>query len=471
MFAPPAQPVELTVVHSLALGLLAVGLGCALFAPPLFWLLLLAVTAAGVLFLAWRHLATATAIWLLVTAATLEMALSDLVGPRAFQPTIAIVKASGLLLAALAVLRYGLRLDLFNPSFAWLVMFFGGLAHGLWPELSAGDSLRSLIGSIAPFVFGFSRLSRRWAQTIIRTTAWAPLLCLAVAAMLAGAGLRPLFVESGGARLAGLSHPALLAAVCQAAVYASLIELYRTGRPTDLLLLGSNLLVLLLTGARAPLSCTLAVVGLSLLLVSSPAMPSRRRLLLILAGGALLPLFGLATSGLLPLDLQAVRAFRVLATDVGNLSGRLILWPKFEAAAAASPWVGWGIGAGSVIIPPDSPAARLLHTWAAHNEYLRVQVEGGQIGRALLIGLMVLWLRAHTAPLPAWERRILRLVFLGFAVHAYTDNLLISSPACVLFTFAIAVFARGRYDRQPTIAVTLADARAGGVGSARPYPE
>ena len=36
------------------------------------------------------------------------------------------------------------------------------------------------------------------------------------------------------------------------------------------------------------------------------------------------------------------------------------------------------------------------------------------------------------------------LVFLGFAGQAITDNVLISTTACVFFTFSTAVFARGR---------------------------
>ena len=68
------------------------------------------------------------------------------------------------------------------------------------------------------------------------------------------AGIRPLFVESGGARLAGLGHPAFLANVCLPAIYACLIQLYREGRRGDLLLLIVNGLILLLTGARAPFS-------------------------------------------------------------------------------------------------------------------------------------------------------------------------------------------------------------------------
>ncbi len=35
----------------------------------------------------------------------------------------------------------------------------------------------------------------------------------------------------------------------------------------------------------------------------------------------------------------------------------------------------------------------------------------------------------------------------AFAAHAFTDNVLISTPACVLFAFATAVFARGRHER------------------------
>ena len=439
---------ELAPIRSAAFGLLAVATGCAVLAPSLFWLLLAGTAGIGLLFLVWRHLVLASAVWLVAAGLTLEMVLSDLIGPAAFQSTIAVVKTAGLLLAGLAILRYGLQLDLFNPGFAWVAMFAGGLAHGLWPDLSAGDSLRSLVGSVAPFAFGFSRLSGPWASAMIRTTRWIPLLGVSAGALLAAAGLHPLFVQSGGARLAGLSHPAFLAGVCQAAVYASLLEFYRRGRRGDLLLLGGNLLLLVLTGARAPLFCAAAVVTLTLGLVPSAAVSAHRRRLLILAGVAAVPLLGVLAFGLLPSDLTTVRVFNLLASDWDNLSGRQMLWPNFEQAAAGSPWFGWGVGAGNAIIPPDSEVARLLHTWAAHNEYLRVAVEGGAIGRGLMIGLMVLWVRDHTARLAASERRIMRLVFLALAVHAFTDNVLISTPACVLFAFATAVFARGRIEAE-----------------------
>jgi O-antigen ligase len=94
------------------------------------------------------------------------------------------------------------------------------------------------------------------------------------------------------------------------------------------------------------------------------------------------------------------------------------------------------------VIPPDSELARMIQSWAAHNEYLRIEVEGGQLGRGLLVVLFVLWVWRHTRRLCRTDKAIMRLAFLAFAVHAYTDNVLIATTACVFFTFATGVFAR-----------------------------
>jgi O-antigen ligase len=139
-----------------------------------------------------------------------------------------------------------------------------------------------------------------------------------------------------------------------------------------------------------------------------------------------------------------VRLFNIGLNDTTNLSGRELLWPSFAEAAAQSPWFGWGAGAANGVIPPDGQIARLLHTWAAHNEYLRLSVDGGAIGVALLGGLFIAWVTVHTRGLPPPARRIMRLAFLSLAAHAITDNVLISTPASVLFAFSAAVFARAR---------------------------
>ena len=418
----------------------AIGLLLAWAAPGLFWQALAGLAAVGVLFLAFRHTTGFCVAWLLIAGCSLEMTMTDLVGPEAFQSTIALIKASEIVLALLCALRWGVRADPWNPAWAFAIMAAVGISHGLYPGLSPMDSLRSLIGSVAPFVFCYVRMPRRWSEAVIQAARWCAVAAVAGGMVLAAAGVRPLFIESGGLRLTGLGHPAFLASVCLAGIYAGLIQFYRSGRPSELPLLGVNLAILVLTGARAPLFYAAAVGGATLVCVASPNVAGRWRLLLLLSAGvAALLLLALMLAG----DLESVRLFNVLGSDLGNLSGREYLWEAFEAVTGGSPWVGWGIGAGNVIIPPDSPVAKLLHTWAAHNEYLRIQVEGGHLGRALLIVMFAVWVWRKTAVLPEAERRIMRLVFLAFAGHAVTDNVLISTPSCVLFALAAAVFSRG----------------------------
>jgi O-antigen ligase len=418
-----------------------------LLAPAWFWLPLAIVAVAAIGILAFHHTIAFCVVWLLLAGATLEMTLGDIVGPAVYPGTIAAVKAAELGLALLCIARYGLRPDVFNPGLGFVAMFVMGLAHGLHPALTPAGSLRSLLGSVAPFAFAFSRLSPGWGAAIVRATVWVPLLSVAGGAALDLAGLRPLFLDSGGERLAGLGHPAFLAGFCLAAIYACLIELYREGRSRWLLLMAMNFLILALTGARAPLACAIAVTGLTFGFLRSNAFPRRRRILPLLLGACLLPLLVVLAQ-----ELPMVRLFNVLNGEAGNWSGRELLWPPFEQAAATSPWFGWGVGAGNAIIPTDSALARLIQSWAAHNEYLRMSVEGGQIGRGLLIVLFVLWVVQHTRRLSRTDKVIMRLVFLAFAAHAYTDNVLIATTACVFFTFATGVFASGRLRRAEEVA-------------------
>ncbi|MEA2742980.1 MAG: hypothetical protein QOG25_1351 [Acetobacteraceae bacterium] len=421
--------------------LLTAMLVCGLVVPPVFGLLLAATVISGIAFLALCFPSGFCVAWLLITGMSLEMTAHDIIGDEAYQPVIAIVKGTEIGLGLLCALRFGPRLNPLCPAWAYLAMLIAGLVHGLRPGLTTMDSLRSAIGSVAPFVFCFCRIPRSWAEVMIQATKWCPILAVAACIPLSIAGIRPLFIDSGGARLAGLGHPAFLAGVCLPAIYACLIQLYRLGRRADLVLLVVNILILMLTGARAPFAYAVAVTGLSLITIRSQVFAARDRLLLLLTAAALLPLLALIAGGL-----GEVRLFNVLMNETGNLSGRGLLWPSFEAAAAESPWFGWGTGAGNVVVPSDGRIAKILHTWAAHNEYLRIQVEGGAIGEALLMALFAGWVMVQTRDLHQSDRRIMRLAFLAFAGHAFTDNVLISTPACVMFGFATAVFARRNTD-------------------------
>lgn len=403
--------------------------------------------AIGLLFcigvLVIRFPVAVSAAWLLVAATSPEMWLGDLM-PGDENAITAVVKVIGLALVAVCIVRYGPRLDAVNPAFAFLVMFVTGFAHGLWPTLTPMDSARSLIGSAAPFAFSFSRLSRRWCQAIITATIWASPVIIAFGVLLAAAGLRPLFTDMDGVvRLEGSTHPAFLGGFAMTGVYAALVELYRDGRNKHLAMIVVNFVILIGSGARAPLACALVVTAAAFFMLRSSQFPARRRIPLVLAGALLLPVGIAMASGS-----SAIRLLNVLSSEAGDLSGRDLIWPRFEAAWDASPIIGWGIGAGKNVVDPDSLLAHLLGTTAAHNEYLRMGVDGGYFGLGLLILTMAVWAFRWTRNARSTDRFILRAVFICFAFHSFTDNTLIAATASVLFAWVSAVFARGELERE-----------------------
>ncbi len=384
------------------------------------------------------------ALWLIIVGTTPEMWLTDIL-PGQNNLITAVVKASGFALAAICILRYGLIADLLNPGFAFVLMFFTAAAHGFHPNLSTGDSIRTVIGSAAPYAFSFSRLSRRWCDVVIETTMWVPLAVLAFGVVLAGAGIRPLFApdESGSIRLAGSTHPAFLATLAMMAVYASLVELYRGGRTKHSALVGINFLILVGTGSRSPLFCAVMVTGITFVALKSENFNLRKRVVPLLVC-----LFALPGLMILAVTSSSLRLLTVLSNHAEGMSGRDMIWPYFEAAWDRSPMLGWGVGAGKMLVDPDSLTAHLLGTTAAHNEYLRIGVDGGYVGIGLVAGFMTLWTWYWTRGLRSTDKVILRLVMIGVSVECITDNMLIAAPASALFMWVSTVFARGRLEAQ-----------------------
>ncbi len=371
----------------------------------------------------------ATALWIALVETTPEQWRSGWA-----ETVIGAEKAVGLMLVLLLGLRFGFRRDRYNPGFAFAAVFVTGLLHGLYPGLTLMSSLRSLIGSAAPFAFGFARTGPAFRRMVTVMVMLGPLINLAAGLVLSLRHIHPLYMMSGGAfRLGGAGLPAFLGGFALIAIYAGLFEIIRAEESGEIPwlaypLLGVNLVVLLLSGARAPLVLAGALLfGTALL---------RRRLVLFAAAGALVCAVILFAG-----QFGFIRAVNLLqGGDAEDLSNRNLIWPYFEAAIRASPWLGWGAGAGKQIVPADTGVAALIGTNAAHNEYLRIGCEGGVLGLGLLVLCMALWTYRGSGNLPRAQRWFMRLVLLAFAVHSATDNTLIATTSSVLFIWISAVF-------------------------------
>jgi O-antigen ligase len=382
---------------------------------------------------AWFPIA-ATVAWVLLLETSPELWLTNEVDR---ETVIGVAKAAGLALAVILGLRAGFKRDRYNPGFAFLFMFVAGLIHGLYPGLSLLDSLRSLIGSAAPFVFGFVRLPASWCRAVVRAAIFGPVFAVAFWAVLSLAGQGSVVsFENGLMRLGGPGEPAFLGGFALIAIYALLLELLAQPRLLDCWMLVLNFVILLATGARAPLFLAAMLMFVAVLL-PAPGLNAFRRMMILAGTGAVVSL-GVMFSGVLSF-IRAVGLAREGQT--ANLSNRDLVWPVFERAIAASPWFGWGTGAGKVVVPVGSGMSMLIGTNAAHDEYLRIAAEGGAVGAALLLGLMALWLWRGSAGLTYPRRMVLRMIMLAFAVHSATDNTLIATTSSVFFMWMSAVFA------------------------------
>jgi len=409
-----------------------------------------ALTAGGALLLcacltglAARFCTAATMFWMLLIEATPEFWLSP--DPAIHEDILGLIKAAGLAMALILAIRHGAKSDRYNPAFAFVFMFGAGLAHGLYPDLTFTGSFRSLLGSIAPFAFGYAKLPKDFCRAIIRTTMFGPLFAVAAGCVLQLAGLHTLYdTGSGTFRLTAGGEGPFLGGFALIAIYAGLMEFFATGQSRDFWLIAVNFLILILTGARAPLA--LAVfAGAAACLIPNPNFAARGKLGLLAAAGALASLAFMFSGAL-----GFVRIIGLAQSgDVANLSHRDLIWPYFQAAIHTSPWFGWGLGAGKVIIPVTSPLSLQLGTNAAHNEYLRVGAEGGVIGLALLAALMAAWAWRGSKPLPSPQRWLMRLIFIAFALHSWTDNTLIATTSSILFIWVAAVFATAAEPPKP----------------------
>ncbi|WP_144300046.1 O-antigen ligase family protein [Elioraea rosea] len=384
-------------------------------------------------------------------------------GPTALLPiaanqAIALTKLAGIGAAAMSGLRHGLSRQFNGPLVGFLVAGALAAAFGsTLPQVTFGETIRSLIGSIAPFAFISARYDRKFDRAFLLTVLAGPLASVvaSIALMAIGIGNGPI----GGGRLDGMLHPANLAGLSSVAIAAATLELVR-GDTRMILWLGINAIILVGSGARVPL-LLMTLFGLGVLLLARTT-HFRFGHKLRLAGMAVpIVLVGAAIFGPQIID----RSFTTATGQAGfQFSGRDVIWDLFIDVIALSPWFGYGIGAGRFAV--DMEQVALLGTNAAHNEYLRLAVDVGVVGVVLIFLGFVVWIARETRRMPPGEATVVRGAALVLAVHSITDNTLIALTMMVrVFWFAL-VFDRARTEADTARRFTR-PRRAGGMG-ARP---
>ena len=349
----------------------------------------------------------------------------------------ALVKLVPFALTAVLLLRYG-----FNQAINWPFLAFSGIAAISIAVLPMGrvvgnaDMVRSFIGSTAPFALGFAMAPKRLWTGLCRGAALVPLIST-LGGLLAGLVGFYSPLDSFG-RFQGLHSPPFLAGFCSTAIFAATLEYLRGFRLPWLLLGGLNLAILLATQARAPFAAVLLFLGIVFLLSNRHTFPLKRKVDLVMGG--MLP--GLVLLG--PILAYAMQRFfqpDYSGSDF-NFSGRDIIWPFFLDAIERRPLFGFGLGAGKLIVDPADPGIRYLGSNAAHNEYLRLSVDGGIIGCAMIFAALIAWVLVGTRRAPLTDRLVLRAALAAVLLHSGFDNTLIASTAVIQFTWFAAALAR-----------------------------
>lgn len=381
--------------------------------------------------------------------ATVGVVLLVALGPTTLLPfgasqATALTKVAGIGVAGLCALRYGLSRQFNGPGLAFLAATALTAALGTpLPGVTLGENVRSLIGGIAPFAFISARYDKRAYRLLTLAVLAGPLASVVLSILVAplGIGNGPIF----NGRLDGMVHPANLASLSVTAITAATLELVR-GNRSAITWLGVNTIILFGSGARVPLLLTV-LFGLSILLLSRTTHFRFGQKLRLTALALPIALIGAAIFGQRIIE----RSFTDHAGRAGfQASGRDIIWELFIAAIMKSPWFGQGVGAGRFAVSLEE--VELLGTNAAHNEYLRLAVDFGVIGTALIFLGFVVWIARETQRMPPGEAVVMRAAGVVLALHSITDNTLIALTMMVrMFWFAV-VFDRARNERADRLA-------------------
>jgi O-antigen ligase len=381
--------------------------------------------------------------------------------PIATNQAIALTKIAGIGAAGLSALRHGISRQFNGPLLGFLAAGALAAAFGrTLPDVTLGEGIRSLIGSLAPFAFISARYDKRFYRPFLLAVLAGPLASVVLSIVVAPIGIGNGPFALG--RLDGMLHPANLASASTVGIMAATLELVRGDRRM-IAWLGINAIILVGSGARVPL-LLVTLFGLGILLLARTAHFRFGHKLRLTAMALPLVLVVAAVFG----PQIIARSFTTWTGQSGfQFSGRDIIWDLFIDVIALSPWFGYGIAAGRFAVSMEDVA--LLGSNAAHNEYLRLAVDVGIVGVVLIFLGFLVWITRETRRMPPGEATVVRGAALVLAAHSITDNTLIALTMMVrVFWFAV-VFDRARTEAAARRRFNPSSGRAPG-SPGRPSP-
>jgi len=349
------------------------------------------------------------------------------------------------------IVRYGIR-PVMNYGIAaiFLMAALTFVAITPYPGLTPMQTVKSLVGLALPFALFNMKLQRKWIDGHLAFIAVFPLISLFLGLMGEIFGLRnvigyPWHVVSleftGAQRLAGINIPAYLAFYCYISFFVCLYEAIALKRRGFYVLGGITLLILVFTGTRTPSVCAILMAGIGIFFSSGRDLRGSSKFVVSVLGITFL-------AGILALYWPELQT-RMTGHDsdpnaIVNTSGRAGMWAYLMGIYEVNQIFGRGLGTGAIaLLDVDDPSFGT----AAHNEYIRLLVDGGIVGLISYITGLVALLIQEGRFLNRTQGVFITALFVSFALYSFTDNTISSPPAVVLFYAVALVMAKARYER------------------------
>lgn len=272
------------------------------------------------------------------------------------------------------------------------------------------QSLFSLVSILLPLAAFASREDQIF---VLRWIAWAPIACVGIGALYQVAGIWTLFATDflGVTRLQGSSIPAGMGTIGYVGTIAAMLASAAFDR-RYLAVAAINIIILALSAAR--MAFAMAIIPSLVIFYAAYARSFGRFYFYSLA---------LAVVAAVGFVLVGDRIMDRFASD--SSSGRDLIWEALNLVVEQYPWFGIGLGHQITVIPEE--VIEKAVTIAAHNEYLRLTLETGYVGAALIFGLLAAIFIIRMIRFPDCRNLAYVSIVASFFVYCMTDNVLSSS--------------------------------------------